>query len=201
MCGDPISMAMMAMQVVQGVQKQNNAVEIANQQNALYLANAQNAKDAMMNDARSLNLRQDQEAKSKAQKVLENSLDGARKVATGTVAAGESGVSGNSVQRILDSYERTKSVNQGTIERNFDMVSDQLDAERQGLQYTFKNRVNSVSKGYAPSAFDAGLGIAASVGGTALVASSGLKENESLFGKDAFNRGSEKLFGVKNLWS
>lgn len=204
MCGDPITIAMMAMTVYQGVQKQNMAVEQANQQNALYLQNAQNAKDAQLNDVRQLNLRQDQEAEAKAQKSLANTIDGMKKQGTIQVAAGEAGISGNSVQNIFDQYERANAVNQGTINRNFDNIKNQLENERAGTATTFKSRVNSVQKGYAPSAFDAGLGIAANVGTTYMMASSGLKEGDSVFGKDAFNRGTDKMFGKgtgAKLWT
>lgn len=195
MCGDPVTMAMIAMTVMQGVNQQNQAVEVAENQNAMYKANADIAREAQLNDVRALNLRQSQEATAKAQASLENTLKGVQQQGTIQTAAGEAGISGNSVQQIFDRYERSRAVNQGTINRNFDNIASQLDAERAGTAATFKTRVNSLQKGYAPSAFDAGLGIAAKAGSVYMMGSSGLKEGESVFGKDAFVRGTDKMFG------
>lgn len=195
MCGDPITMAMIAMTVMQGVNQQNQAVQMAENQNAMYKANADNAREAQLNDVRALNLRQSQEASAKAQATLENTLKGVKTQGTLQTAAGEAGISGNSVQQIFDRYERATAVNQGTINRNFDNIVSQLDAERSGTTTTFKQRVNGIQKGYAPSALDAGLGIAAKAGSVYMMGSSGLKEGESVFGQDAFIRGTDKMFG------
>lgn len=195
MCADPISIAMAGMQVMQGISAQNAAVERANQQNALYIQNANNAREAMLNDVRALNRRQDQEAQANAQKKFDLNLEAEQKKATAGVAAGEGGVAGSSVQRLLDSYDRQRSVAQGTINRNFDMVRDEIGFQKEATKTTFNSRVNSVSKGYAPSALQAGLGIAANVGSTVAMGSTGLKEGESLFGTEAWNRGAKRTFG------
>lgn len=190
MCADPVTIAMAAFQVVKGVSEQNAAVERANAQNRMYLQNAANAKEAQLNDVRQLNKRQDQEAKAAAQKDMDLEIENAKKIATIETSAGEAGVAGLSVQRIMDDYDRQTAVAQGTVKRNFDMTADQLDSEREGTKYTFNNRVNSVSKGYAPSAMQAGLGIATSVGGT-------LYQDPDF--KKGFNDGAKGMFG--KLWA
>ena len=186
MCADPITIAMAAFQAVKGVSEQNAAVERANQQNAYYLQNAANAREASLNENRSLNRRQDQEAMSAAQKDLETMLQGEKNAARIQTAAGESGIRGLGVQRILDSYDRETSVAQGSIARNFDYVRQQISDEKEGTKYTFQNRVNSVQKGYAPSAMQAGLGIAANVGGT-LYQDPGFKKTSNEKLKNIFN--------------
>lgn len=181
MCG--ITEAMMALQVVGGIAQQNAAVEQANQQNALYAANAANAKEAQLNDVRTLNQRQAQEGEAKAQKSFQNTIDNLKTQGTLQVAAGEAGIAGLTPQRIFDQYERQSKVQQGTINRNFDNIASQLDLERTGTKATFTNRVNSVSKGYAPSAFEAGLGIASKVGSTYMTASAAAPKGGSVWGK------------------
>lgn len=176
MCADPVTIAMSAFQAVKGISEHNAAVERANAQNRVYLQNAANAREAQLNDVRAYNKRQDQEAQAKAQKDLELSLEGARQQATVQTAAGEAGIAGKSVQLILDNYDRQKSVAQGTVARNFDTVKSQIDAEKEGTKSTFTSRVNSVSKGYAPSALQSGLGIAANVGGS-LYGDPGIKKS------------------------
>lgn len=195
MCADPMTIAMIGMQVGQGVMAQNAAVTQANQQNAMYQQNVVNSREAMLNDVRSLNRRQDQESKATAQKKFDLNLEAEQKKATAGVAAGEGGVAGSSVQRLLDSYDRSRSVAQGTINRNFDMVAEEIAGNKEATKSTFTSRVNSVKKGYAPSALQAGLGIAMNVGSTLAMGSTGLKEGESLFGKDAWNRGAKRSFG------
>lgn len=195
MCADPLTIAMISMQVAQGVSAQNAAVARANEQNALYNQNVVNSREAMLNDNRALNRRQDQEAMAAAQKRLQVSLEGEQKKATVGTAAGEGGVGGSSVQRLLDSYDRQRSVAQGTIDRNLEMVREEIGFQKEGTKSTFNSRANSVSKGYAPSALQAGLGIAANVGSTLAMSSTGLKEGESLFGTDAWNRGATRTFG------
>lgn len=195
MCADPVTMAIIGMQVAQGISAQNAAVGRANEQNALYAQNTTNAREAMLNDVRALNRRGDQESQAAAQKKFQLNLEGEQKKATAGVAAGEGGVAGSSVQRLLDSYDRQRSVAQGTINRNFEMVLDEIGFQKEATKSTFNSRANSVSKGYAPSALQAGLGIAADVGGTLAMGSSGLKEGESLFGQDAWNRGAKRSFG------
>lgn len=174
-----LTTAMAAFQVVQGVTAQNAAVEQANAQNALYRQNAVNAREAALNDFRALNRRQAQEGDKANQESFQKSIEALQKKSTVTVAAGEGGVSGNSVNRILDSYDRQKSVAQGTIQRNFDYMSEQIGYEKEGAKSQFQNRVNSVQKGYAPSAFQAGLGIATNVASTAYTA-----DKAGYFGKE-----------------
>jgi hypothetical protein len=175
MCADPVTIAMAAFQAVKGVAEHNAAVDRADAQNQQYLQNAANAREAQLNDVRAYNKRQDQEAQAKAQKDLELTLEGAQKEATVQTAAGEAGIAGKGVQLVLDNYERQRSVAQGTVARNFDAVREQIAAEKEGTKYTFQSRVNSVSKGYAPSALQSGLGIAANVGST-LYADAGFKK-------------------------
>lgn len=180
MC-DPLTIAMAAFQAVKGITEQNAAVEQANQQNALYTQNAVNAREAMLNDNRALNRRQSQEAMAAAQKDLELTLEGERNSARIQTAAGESGIQGLGVQRILDSYDRETKVAQGSVARNFDFVRQQIDDEKQGTRYAFQSRVNSVQKGYAPSAAQAGLGIATNVGSTLAADPTVKKSAKNLF--------------------
>lgn len=193
MCADPVTIAMAAFSAVKGVAEHNAAVSKADAQNNLYLQNAANAREAQLNDVRALNRRQDQEGQAKAQKNLQYTLEAARKQGTVQTAAGESGIAGLGVQRILDSYDRQLSVAQGTVNRNFGFTKEQIGFEKEGTKSTFQNRVNSVSKGYAPSALQSGLGIMANVG-TTLMGDPGFKASANSAFKDAagmFNTSSK----------
>lgn len=153
-----------AIAVVQGVMQQNAAVDAANRQNALYRQNAANAMVAATDEQRALNRRIGQEGDAAAQKSFDLILDSIRRTGTAQTAAGEAGVAGNSVSRLLNDITRQTTVAQNTVSRNFDMTKAQLEDSKESTKTTFNSRVNSVQKGYAPSASDALLGIGLSAG-------------------------------------
>lgn len=153
-----------AIAVVQGVMQQNAAVDAANRQNALYRQNAANAMVAATDEQRALNRRLDQEGQASAQKSLELTLDSMRRTGTAQTAAGEAGVAGNSVSRLLNDITRQTTVAQNTVSRNFDMTKAQVGDAKEATKATFNQRVASVQKGYAPSASDAMLGIGLNAG-------------------------------------
>jgi len=156
--------AQVAAAVFQGIQGQNAAVEQANRQNAMYLENAQNARTAATDDQRALNMRIGQEGDAASQQRFAALVQGLRNSGTATTAAGEAGVSGNSVSALLADLTRQTTVQQGTITRNFDMTKSQLEQNKEATKSTFPSRVNGVQKGSAPSATDALLGIAVNGG-------------------------------------
>lgn len=156
--------AQIAAAVFQGIQGQNAAVEQANRQNAMYLENAQNARTAATDDQRALNMRIGQEGDAASQQRFAALVQGLRNSGTATTAAGEAGVSGNSVSALLADLTRQTTVQQGTITRNFDMTKNQLEQNKEATKSTFTSRVNGVQKGSAPSATDALLGIGINAG-------------------------------------
>lgn len=165
MC-DPVT-ATMALQVASGVAGIAAGNQAAKAQNQAYLANAENAKNAMLSDSRRLNLREDQEAQAKAEAQFRNEVEAAKLVASQKVSSGEAGVgAGRNLSYLLNGIEGAKLREKMSIARNFDMTKEQLAAERDALQFSFMDRVNSVSKGSAPDPLLAGLGIASNVAGT-----------------------------------
>lgn len=153
-----------AVAVAQGVMQQNAAVEQANRQNFLYRQNAANAMVAATDEQRSLNRRIDQESQAASQKKFDLLLESVRKSGTAQAAAGEAGVGGSSVSRLLNDITRQTTVAQNTVSRNFDMTEAQINDAKESTKTTFNSRVNSVQKGYAPSAMDAALGIGLNAG-------------------------------------
>ena len=150
--------------VLQGIQQQNAAVDAANRQNAAYRENVNNSFTAFQDENRSLNRRIGQESDAKAQNSFAKMIEALRLQGRAQTAAGEAGVSGNSVSALLNDLTRQEGVAQNTISRNFENTKMQLEDQKTSTQATFKNRVNSVQKGYAPSAGDAMLGIALNAG-------------------------------------
>lgn len=138
---------------------QSAAVDQAKRQNAQYLQNADNARVAFVDENRALNRRLMQEGDKAAVEKLQQNIQAEQVAAKQKVSAGEGGIAGNTVAAILRDTERVRSVNQGTIQRNFDWSAQQIADQKNATQTTFVNRLNSVAKGSAPSAGDALLGM------------------------------------------
>lgn len=165
MC-DPMT-ATLALQAAGGIMQHNATNAQAKAQNNAYRANAENARMTMLNDNRMLNQRQDQENQAAAQEKFDKMLEARRLEATQMVNAGESGTAaGNNLNYLLGNIEREKLRENQKINTNLDFTTQQLSAERDALQYQFKNKVNSVQKGMGSDPLMAGLGIAATMGGT-----------------------------------
>lgn len=156
--------AQLALTAVQHYSAQSAAVEQANRQNALYIENVNNSRVAATDDVRALNRRIDQEGQATAQKKFQNQIDTIQLREKKKTAALERGVRGTTVQQILQDVGRRGSFNNQTLTRNLDMTVAQMEDQKHATKATFMNRVNSVEKGYAPSAGDAMLGMVADMG-------------------------------------
>lgn len=153
-----------AASVVQGIQAQNAAVDAANRQNQFWRQNLQNSYTAFTDENRALNARLSQENDAKNQSSFEVMLDFLQRQGRAQTAAGEAGVSGNSVRMLYNQLSRAQTKDQNTLNRNFKNTADQLNLQKNATVNTWQSRVNSVQKGYAPSAGDALLGTAMNAG-------------------------------------
>ena len=95
-----------------------------------------------------------------AEEKIARDLEGMKKTATAVVSAGESGVSGNSVDALMNELNAGVLRGNTMTSRNFEI--DQIGAKRQmeSNTRTAQSRINSVSK---PSAVATGLQIAGTV--------------------------------------
>ena len=84
-----------------------------------------------------------QEREAAGQEIREVSRQSRRAQATGSVSAGEAGVTGKSVDAMLDDFERQELMYQTNVKRNQewreDNVADQLEAIRIGTQGRIEN--------------------------------------------------------------
>ncbi len=160
MC-DPLSGAMFAISALSTAVGYVGQQEAADAQDEAYEQNRQNALNAFADKQRDLNTRAIQEQEAAANKKFENNLDRRAAQATAMVAAGESGVSGLSVDALFnDLGSRTARAN-ANIDSNTDYTLQQLESEKRGQTYQTVDRINSVKRGQQPSLIDAGLRIAA----------------------------------------
>lgn len=132
----------------------------ANEQNAMHARNRANALASHGHTNVALGNRQIQEMDAANAEKFETALEGNRARATAKVAAGESGVSGLSVDGLLrDFYGREGRYND-RVDQNTEWTTNQLQLEKTSSGLQTVDRINSVPTAKRPSFLDAGLRIA-----------------------------------------
>ncbi|QXV74664.1 putative internal virion protein [Rhizobium phage RHEph21] len=159
MC-DPLSMIGFAIGAAQQVVSYQAEKTAAEQQNQLYRENAaranQNARDQMFQTQQRMLQEQEKGADEKADTIRE-----AREAkATATVAAGEAGVSGLSVDALLAEFDGRAATRNDRTDQNTEWTLNQLNNEMKGIRSNAEDRINSVQRAAAPSFFNTGLKIA-----------------------------------------
>ncbi|WP_067516908.1 virion core protein, T7 gp14 family [Endozoicomonas ascidiicola] len=152
MC-DPVSIAVASMAMAGGSaiashQAQSNQAKV---QDALYEQNKVNSYASMRNQYLGIQNRQSQEMEAASQQVQQRTLQAMEDQATANVAAGEAGVSGFSVERVLQDMGASASRDISTIEQNRDWTMSQLTEEAKGIATQTQSRINGVSQGVKPS--------------------------------------------------
>ncbi len=160
MCVDPISMIGFTIGAAQQAFSYVGQVDAANEQNRLYAENA----------ARATRNAQDQQFQTQQRMLQEQIAAGNDKIdierearaakATAIAAAGESGVSGLSVDALLAEFDGRAAEGKSRIDQNTDWTMTQLNNEMKGIRANAEDRINSVQRAAKPSFFDAGLRIA-----------------------------------------
>jgi len=159
MC-DLIGIASLAISAASGVMNFMGQQAAYEQQRAMYEQNRQNALAAHRDTQVSMNARQIQEQETAATQKFDTSQEARAARATARVAAGESGVSGFSVEHLMrDMYSRESRFNE-RVDNNLDWTMVQLQQEKKASGYKAVDRINSVSPGTPPSFADAALRIA-----------------------------------------
>lgn len=162
MC-DPVSIigfGLSAASTMMGAQAQQAQ---ADYQNKLAIANARNATQATLNDYNQSALRDVQEEAAAAQKV-QAQVDEARALrARARVSAGESGVSGLSVDALDRSIAGDALGNITTINQNRAWTQQQSNMNKKALYTTGKSRTNEAASSMrsGPSAIGTALQIGA----------------------------------------
>jgi hypothetical protein len=144
------------------VMKYEAADEQAHAQDQLYAQNKANAIGAADYEYQQNALRRTQEQEASGEKSFDNMLATQAKAATATVAAGEAGINGLSVDSLIRDVFSSGGRTSDRIARNDEMTLAQLDAERNGIEARKRDRINSVRKGVYPSGLALGLDIASS---------------------------------------
>lgn len=160
MCVDPISMIGFTIGAAQQVFSYAGQVDAANEQNRMYAENAaranRNAQDQMFQTQQ----RMLQEQASAENEKFDLQREAREAKATAYAAAGESGVSGLSVDALLAEFDGRAAEGKDRIDQNTEWTMNQLNNEIKGIRSNAEDRINSIQRASKPSFFDAGLRIA-----------------------------------------
>lgn len=161
MCNPAVGMAvaqfaMSAASGIAGFGAQTSQYEAQQQQ---YKNNRIEANKAAVGQYAALQNRQLQEAKATSQEQQTLSREAAQGRATAKVAAGEAGVTGLSVDALVADYYGQEGRHERTLSNNYQMQSDYLRGEMEGVQSQAEGRINSVDQGQKPSFADAAIRI------------------------------------------
>jgi len=113
--------------------------------------NFTNAMAAGVEDQKKLQLRATQEGDAFAQKQHLQEVEGAEAKAKAEVSAAEGGITGLSVDNIINGLQRDVLRNQESLNTNYKNTVLQLNAELQGTETTIQNQINSVQRPVAPN--------------------------------------------------
>lgn len=158
MC-DPVTMAVLT--VAQGAAQYQEGVAQAQAQQSRFDANRLAANEARDLKVQTLNQRATQEAEAASEEKLALSIKAMEGRGAALVAQGESGLTGNSMDLLLQDYEAQKLRGVTTINRNLENVEKQIELEKRGASAEAQNRTNSLQQGVMPNFLAAAVGTAA----------------------------------------
>jgi hypothetical protein len=121
--------------------------------------NADNSVQAWKNNQEQITQREMQEQDALRQKQTQQNIQEAQALADTQVSAAASGVSGISVDNLLQDVSRRADANRETEQTNTDMVISQLKQQRKGINSDAQSRINSVPEP-SPLSLIAGIGSA-----------------------------------------
>jgi len=156
-----VSTAISAATAIAQYQAQQAAYKAQQQQ---FNQNKLLAQRSMLEQARQVAMREEQERYAASDKIMQSNIAAAKAKGRLVASTGEAGVAGMSISALLMDVERTRLNNEGTINRNMEAIAQQGRVDREGLLTQAEGRINSVDQGTRPSLLATGL----QIGGIAL---------------------------------
>ena len=112
---------------------------------------AENIQESAIANYDLLASRREQEEGAASQQIMASKIDAAKARATATVAAGEAGVTGLSVDSLLADLNRQEANYADGVNQNLGNTRDQLDVEAGNIQRGATSRINSLPTVQAPN--------------------------------------------------
>lgn len=151
MCPPVLAVATLAMGVASAVVGHQASQADYEAKSAAWRQNYVNALAAGRDEQRQLTLRQLQEQDAYVQKNHLVMVEEAQKTAEYKVSAAASGVSGVSVDNLLDDIGRQAGLNRATLETNYKATAQQLQTQKDASVTQIESRINSVARPTSPS--------------------------------------------------
>lgn len=148
------------MTAASSVQQYQTASAQADYQEKKYEQNKKAANEALAQKYGDIGARQQQEKQAAAERRQDLSREEAAKRATTRVAAGEAGISGNSVGRALGDISGAASRDRSTVDANLDWTLGELQRSKQSARAQTKGQIGSMSRGQQPSKVALGVNLA-----------------------------------------
>ncbi|RVB05688.1 hypothetical protein [Mesorhizobium sp. M7A.F.Ca.CA.004.02.1.1] len=139
-----------------GFAQQNQAYEA---QQETYKNNRDASNKAAAQTYASIQNRQLQDDAASGQELQKLNIEGMKGRATASVAAGEAGVTGLSVDGLIADYYGQQGRYERTLSNNAQMNASALRGEMDSTRATAEGRINSVDQGQKPSFADAAIRI------------------------------------------
>lgn len=155
---DPMTALTIAKGVAGFMQSSSDAAD----QQALYNANRQRAIQARNLKIQSLNERLIQENEAIASQKFQLAVAALKQREKLVVAAGEAGVSGNSVDALYNDFVAQEERGKTVLSQNAEAMERQMALQRRGADAEAESRINSIRQGQQPSFMSAALSTTAS---------------------------------------
>lgn len=161
-------------------QQEADATQARYDQNRIASAQARDLK------IQSLNQRAIQESEAAGEAKQKQAIEALQLRERAAVAAGEAGVSGSSVDNLLNEYTAQRLRGVTTINRNLENIEKQIGLQKMGASAEAENRINSLPQGVQPSFLAAAVGTAANAFATYKAYDVDIKDNyKPVFGQKA----------------
>ena len=131
----------------------------AKAQNAYNEQQAKNTMEAFRANLAQTNLMQSQEQAAATQKINENNRAAEAAKAKALVSAGESGISGLSVDALLADLSGEQSRYNESVNQNYENASMAIDNQRKNVQINAASQINQLKTPQSPDYFGAALRI------------------------------------------
>lgn len=154
--GDPTTMAVM--QGVKGFAEYQEKRTQESAQQARFEQNRIAANQARDLKIQTLNQRLIQESEAAADEKQKLAIEALQASERAKVAAGEAGVTGSTVDMLINDYEAQKLRGVTTINANVDNIERQIELEKLGASAEAESRINSIRQGQQPSFLAAAVG-------------------------------------------
>jgi len=145
----------------QGVASYVGQSQMASQQAKANAATARSVNESTRINLAQLGIQGQQERDAASQKAQEVQRERLKAEARARVSAGEAGVSGLSVDALLNDYSKEESRYLESLETNMDYNQQQRDLEAQGIVAQGQSRINSMPLPNTPSLLGTALQIGA----------------------------------------